>query len=133
MTSPLFGIQFSDADRYIRLALDGLAARQRAISNNVANVDTPRFKASDVPFERVLQDAVRQHGFGRAATDPTLRAMALRPEQTRDTSLRADGNNVDVDREMVQLADATLRFGALAQAMSSRLSILRDIATDGRR
>ena len=44
-------------DRVIQAALQGLTARQRAIADNVANVDTPEFKASRVSFETTLKQA----------------------------------------------------------------------------
>ena len=47
-------VTFSGTDSYLRAAMSGLASRQRAIANNVANVDTPNFKASEVRFEDAL-------------------------------------------------------------------------------
>ena len=44
-------------DRMIKTALEGLTARQRTIADNVANVDTPEFKASRVSFETALKQA----------------------------------------------------------------------------
>src|ERR1700736_6007434 len=51
-------IQFTGNDGYLRAAMSGLAARQRTIANNVANVDTPGFKASEVNFEAALKSAI---------------------------------------------------------------------------
>ena len=43
------------------------------------------------------------------------------------TSTRADGNNVDIDREMEMLGEANLNYSALTQVMSTRLGILRNV------
>src|SRR5207245_5965747 len=86
---------FSGADGYLRAAMSGLAARQRAIANNVANVDTPGFKASEVRFEDVLKSAVGQAKPGSAPNQASLNAAASRQTLVDATSTRADGNNVD--------------------------------------
>ena len=53
-------------DRLIKTALEGLVARQRTIADNVANVDTPEFKASRVSFETALKQAARHRSMSRS-------------------------------------------------------------------
>lgn len=106
--------------------MSGLAARQRAIANNVANIDTPNFKASEVRFEDALKSAISRGA--AATTDQTsLNASASRSTLLDATSTRADGNNVDIDREMEMLGEANLSYSALTQVMSSRIAILRNV------
>jgi flagellar basal-body rod protein FlgB len=93
-------VHFSGADSYLRAALSGLAARQRTIANNVANVDTPNFKASEVRFEDALKTAISRGRPGSSPDQATLNAAASRTSHSDATSTRADGNNVDIDREM---------------------------------
>lgn len=122
-------------------SLDALALRMRLTANNVANVDTPNFKASEVQFESVLRQALgsspgtlvamrthQQHllnGSSTAGMEPKI-------VEASGTSLRNDGNNVDIEREMATLAETTLQFNALTEALSRRLAMQRMIATDGR-
>ena len=129
-------------DRLIKTALEGLTARQRTIADNVANVDTPEFKASHVSFETALKQArgtVDQPlGCSRSRTrvaGPGDAPVDVKPTVTRrpDLGRRNDGNNVDVDREMLELADTNVRFNALIQVMSSKLSGLRYVINDGKR
>jgi flagellar basal-body rod protein FlgB len=133
MSDTSANIQFSDSDRFLRAALSGLAARQRVISNNVANVDTPNFKASVVNFEDVLRDAVAGRAGPQGGSQAALNARVSQALVVDDTEGRADGNHVDIDREMVQLAETTLSFGALTQVMAARLAIMRSVISDGRR
>jgi len=133
MTDIGANIQYSDSDRFLRAALSGLAARQRVISHNVANVDTPNFKASVVNFEDALRDAIAGRAGQRDGSQAALNARVSQASVVTDTEGRADGNNVDIDREMVQLAETTLSFGALTQIMATRLAIMRSVITDGRR
>ena len=129
-------------DRLLRTALEGLTARQRTIADNVANVDTPEFKASHVSFETALKQAVGSveqplpmAKVQNAVTGPGDAPADVKPSVTIDADLgrRNDGNNVDVDREMLDLADTNLRFNALIQTMNAKLSGLRYAINDGRR
>jgi flagellar basal-body rod protein FlgB len=129
-------IQFSGADAFLRAAMSGLAARQRTIAHNVANVDTPNFKASEVRFEDTLKAAMTRAARGlpnAALTSQTaLNAAASQARLVDATSTRGDGNNVDIDREMEVLSESNLTYSALTQAMSTRISILRNVIGGGR-
>ncbi len=116
--------------RVIEFALNGLALRQQVIGNNIANIDTPGFKAGAVLFEDQLRRALAE-GDQKAGLDPSLWKPAVIRQE--DTSLRSDGNNVDLEREMAMLADTELRYTALARLATARLSLLRAIVTEGRR
>ena len=129
-------------DRLIKTALEGLVTRQRTIADNVANVDTPEFKASRVSFETALKQAagtvdepLKMMKVQNAVTGPADAPSDLKPTVTleSDTGRRLDGNNVDVDREMLELADTNVRFNALVQVMSSKMASLRYAINDGRR
>jgi flagellar basal-body rod protein FlgB len=120
-------INFSGADGYLRAAMSGLAARQRTIANNVANVDTPGFKASEVRFEDVLKTAMSR-GKSAGPVDQTgLDAAVSRTTLTDATTGRVDGNNVDIDLQMELLGEANLNYSALTQVMSTRIGILRNV------
>jgi flagellar basal-body rod protein FlgB len=129
-------------DRLIKTALEGLVARQRTIADNVANVDTPGFKASRVSFETTLKQAagtveqpLRMSKVENGVAGPGDASTDVKPTVTleSDTGRRNDGNNVDVDREMLELADTNVRFNALIQVMSSKMANLRYAINDGRR
>ncbi len=129
-------------DKLFAAALTGLATRQRVISNNVANVDTPDFKASTVSFEQALRRAssrddggFRMFSVANAVAGPDDAPAEAEATVTvlADTTRRRDGNNVDIDQEMVELAETNITYNALAQLTSSRLQVLRTIVNDGRR
>ncbi len=124
-------ITFSGTDSYLRAAMSGLAARQRTIANNVANVDTPGFKASEVRFEDTLKSAIGRSGSKSSSSldQASLNSAASRSTLVDATSSRADGNNVDIDREMEMLSEANLNYSALTQVMSTRIGILRNVIT----
>jgi flagellar basal-body rod protein FlgB len=95
-------------------ALDGLAERQRAIADNVANLQTPGYQAKRVLFEDALTRAVA-HGSGAATATV---ARSLEPTRT-------DGNNVNLDTETLSNVDTNLRFQLATQAVTAELSQIR--------
>jgi flagellar basal-body rod protein FlgB len=95
-------------------ALDGLAARQRAIANNIANVNTPGYQAQRVTFEDALAASVKK---GSGDVDPTTRT-SLDPT-------RLDGNNVNLDTETLSNIDTVLRFQFASQAASAQFQSVR--------
>lgn len=129
----------TQTDHLLNTALDGLAARQRAISDNVANVDTPGFKASHVDFESALKQAMGESDAPKMA--PVKNAVAGPGDETAgpqvvrsdNVTRRSDGNNVDVDQEMVDLAETNMTYNAVAQLMSARLKLIRTAIYEGRR
>jgi flagellar basal-body rod protein FlgB len=125
--SDLNSINFSGTDSYLQAAMSGLAARQRAIANNVANVDTPGFKASQVNFEDVLNQAVSRAKPGTQVNQSTLDGRMRATTLDDATSSRADGNNVDIDQQMEMLSEANLNYSALTQVMATRLGILHSV------
>lgn len=126
--------------RSISFALDGLSLRQRVTANNIANVDTPDFKAQQVSFEEQLQQTLNRDeaslrlkttapGHLQYKTSPDSDLIVI---QRHNNTLRNDGNNVDIDLEMSTLAETTVRFQALTQLAGTKLALLKDIVREGR-
>ncbi|MEZ4523625.1 MAG: flagellar basal body rod protein FlgB [Thermomicrobiales bacterium] len=133
-----------DATEILQQSLDGLSMRQRATANNIANVDTPGYKATQVSFENQLAQAVdaelsRRSGIQLAATDPAHLSAGPRglgqvePVVSRldEMSYRNDENSVDIEREMALLAETQLRYSTLSSLVSRRLAIERNIVRGG--
>ncbi|MGQ9674960.1 MAG: flagellar basal body rod protein FlgB [Chloroflexota bacterium] len=129
--------------RCLKMALDGLSLRQQVTSNNIANVDTPGFKGGEVNFEAQLRRALRRDGAGALkVTHPAHFAFAGESQsaidkplvtQSNNLTLRNDGNNVDIEREMAKLAETTITYSAVSQQMAAKLSLLKSIISEGRR
>lgn len=95
-------------------ALDGLAQRQRAIANNIANVNTPGYRAERVQFEDALAASI-QNGDGTATATTGL---SLEPTQL-------NGNNVNLDTETLSNIDTVLRYQFATQAVNSKFGLLK--------
>lgn len=125
----------------LEMGLDGAALRQKVIANNIANVDTPGYKASDVAFEEQLRAAIGGYGVvDRLRTSHPRHLQnasagsAFQPVvyTSNEYTLRNDGNNVDIDREMARLAKNSIYYNSLVQAVSNEFRLLRMAITEGR-
>ncbi len=109
-------------------ALDGTAARHAAIANNLANVNTPGFKRSDVPFEQCLAQYVQGRSDSQIGNVSQI-GESFTPPVVADTVTvgRADGNNVDVERETALMAENTLRYETLGLYVSRFFNGLKTV------
>jgi flagellar basal-body rod protein FlgB len=118
--------------------LDATALRQRVIADNIANADTPGFKKSVVRFEEALRRALKGGSLPLRTTDPRhigadpFTSVAPRVEQVNTTALRTDGNNVDVEEEMVNLVTNNFTYQAAVRFITGKLSALRYVISGGR-
>ena len=109
-------------------AMDASALRQKVIANNVANANTPGFKRSVVTFEEHVKEAMERRNIH---TSP--QALNPRIATDRSTSMRDDGNNVDLDQEMVLMSANGIKYQALTQQLGDRFSMMRYVINEGRR
>lgn len=123
----------------LQKGLDAGALRQRVIANNIANINTPNFKKSTVAFESLLKNALGQGSIAMVTTNPRHFGAApqleeLQPEvnPNETTSMRTDGNNVDIDEEMTNLAANAIQYQAVGRALSEHYSLLSRVITAGK-
>ena len=105
----------------IAAALDGVSLRQRVIADNIANVDTPGYRASSVDFESALRAAVADGDL-----DGGLQAVTL----PTDTPVGANGNNVDLRKETMAAVQSQFQYQLLTRAASDRFALVRAV-TEG--
>lgn len=113
-------------------AINASLLRNKVLSNNIANVDTPEFKRSDVKFEDVLQNILNSDN-GDSNIDSQL--SDVKPEVVKSnsgTAMRVDGNNVDVENEMAELSKNTIQYYTLIQQMSGSFKKLSMVISGGR-
>jgi flagellar basal-body rod protein FlgB len=123
----------------LKQALNTGSAQITAIANNMANVNTPGYKRKDVSFESTLDDAQNNNlqVVTLKKTDPRHMDTDDSPPPSvnyvTDTSgsMRADGNNVDIDAESSRLAAASIYYQGAAQLMQNQFSGLKYVITGG--
>jgi flagellar basal-body rod protein FlgB len=114
-------------------AMDATAARHRAISNNIANVETPGYVRQQVSFEKELRQALDTPDVLAGGIEAQVEA--LQPGMIDDTAspVRENGNNVDADQEMAALAENTLDYQAILQSYNIKDQMLRSAIYEGKR
>ncbi|MDP2210431.1 MAG: flagellar basal body rod protein FlgB [Candidatus Aquicultor sp.] len=138
----MIGKLFS-GDTFVALqkGMDATSLRQQVISENIANINTPGYKKRDVLFEGELKRALaKKYDSRMQQTDArhlpggrSLAGVGARVDVLNATSMREDGNNVDVDEEMTNLAENNIRFNTMAQLIASRFTGLKNVINEGRR
>ena len=112
-------------------ALDASALRHEAISNNIANADTPNYKRQDVNFETQLAKALRHSRYkSMDAKVADVKMNRLKPIAYTDYasfSYRLDGNNVDPDTEGVHLAKNQVVYQGLEQSVAQEFKNLQAV------
>jgi flagellar basal-body rod protein FlgB len=136
MSSSLFS---DDAISAASLALKGLAARQQTISSNIANVDSPGYSAKELNFETMLQrtlnstaSSVSMAKTNKLHMDTNTSSSSFYTTNNRaGGTYREDGNNVDIDTELIDMSETNIKYQAISQGISSKLLLLKSIAQGG--
>ncbi len=102
--------------RALGRALTGLSARQRTIADNVANLQTPGFRAGRVDFESSLASAWERGG--------DVSSSAIRTTRS-DAPAGLGGNNVNLDEETLDGVETGMAYQLGVQAMTDRFQRLR--------
>jgi flagellar basal-body rod protein FlgB len=133
-------IQLSSAtEAALERGLDIAHQRHKLTASNIANLDTPGYKPRHLSFDETLarvevagaapelelrQGDARHLGGGPLVGSPRV--------VTDETARRTDGNGVDPEREMSDLAQNGIHFAALAQTLSARYRKMRGAITEGK-
>ncbi|MCZ4497982.1 MAG: flagellar biosynthesis protein FlgB [Marmoricola sp.] len=120
----------SDAvSQVLASALDGVALRQRVTADNIANVDTPGFRATSVDFESQLSAAINDGTFtqGQGADGGAVPVAAT--TTPTDTPVGANGNNVDLRKETMAAMQSQFQYQVLTRAVSDRMNLVKTAAT----
>jgi len=111
---------------WIEKGLDAAWLKNQVISNNIANADTEGFKSSSVEFESAFKKALAQDRFVTKQTrekhidfNNSVDDLSATVVTDRDTTMLADGNNVDLDYENAELAKNTIYYNTLVQQLAS--------------
>lgn len=100
----------------LHLAINGLDTRQRTITSNIANVETPNYLAKEVKFEDSLKAALSGGG------DPMSASISV---SDSTAPLLENGNNVSIDSELMASSENLLRQKLVVQALNSKYALLR--------
>jgi flagellar basal-body rod protein FlgB len=126
---------FSNTFRVLEKSLDYSSTKQKVISQNIANVDTPNYKAKDVvknSFQEVLDASIEAY-----RTDSRHLTFKKSSNESiivteQNGSYNNDGNSVDVDKEMADLATNQIYYNAVTDRLSGKFSSLQNVIRGGK-
>ena len=110
-------------------SLDLYLMRHGVITENIANSETPYFKARKVDFENELSKAIESESNGSAPG--SIHQVQAKVYEDPDAEMGQDLNTVDMDREMASLTKNDLKYSAATQAIQKKFALLKFAATDG--
>ncbi|MGK9429192.1 flagellar basal body rod protein FlgB [Bacillus atrophaeus] len=126
---------FSGTIQNLENALGRANVKQKVITNNIANIDTPNYKAKKVSFQNLLNQEssrlesvktdYRHVDFSDVGSNGSIVANS-------NTAYQQNGNNVDVDKEMTDLAENQINYQALVERMSGKFNSLKTVLTGGK-
>ncbi len=127
------GIQGDALIAELRNALNRASIRASMVASNLANLDTPGYKAMDVSFH----DALKQAGAEPVRTDPRHLAppearLGGTPVPAPSSRITNDGNTVDVDKQMALLSRMQGKYAASAELVRKRFGLLQYAVSNGR-
>jgi flagellar basal-body rod protein FlgB len=133
-------ISFGQTVGMLKNAMDGAGTAHSVVANNIANVNTPNFRRSDVSFKAALA--------ATEASDPDPEQLAMVTTDARhipvggsqepepfsvtttvdtDQQMRIDGSNVDVDQEMAKLSLNSAYAQTMGQLLQNQYSRMRQV------
>jgi flagellar basal-body rod protein FlgB len=119
---------FGPHSDHLNRAMDRTSQRQSMLVQNLANVNTPNYKRQDMDFNLMLEQELEGKG---DAFDAAFQRRAAR-DQSSNSSLRLDKNNVDMEYEVMSIAETETRFSTLTELTGRYFSGLKSVIREGR-
>jgi flagellar basal-body rod protein FlgB len=128
---------FSGTFTALQQALNYSSLRQKVLSQNIANVDTPNYKAKDVSFQSVLQNELGQDFVTNRTDNRHIDFSDPAPGQAQvftrpNAQYNNNGNSVDIDQEMSELAANQIYYNAMVTQLNSKFSALQNVIQGGK-
>ncbi|NNF99207.1 MAG: flagellar basal body rod protein FlgB [Desulfobacteraceae bacterium] len=134
---------FNNTFAKLEKTLDIRARKHEVILSNIANADTPNFKAFDIVFkEEIVKGGPRSNTIGMTRTHdshltpPGSNPHAIIPKRIDSPDMptfRGDGNTVDIDVEMGKLSKNDLMYSASTQILASKFQSLKNVIKGGQK
>lgn len=122
----------------LKKALDFQSERQLLISSNISNIDTPGYQAKDIDFKGALKAALgtgddlalrSTHKGHIGPNRDDIRGLQVKPFNEPDAA-KSNGNNVNIDKEMMKLAENQISYNATIQMLAKRHSTVMVAITE---
>lgn len=118
----------------LQKSLDGLWMRQQSVMNNITNYSTPGYKSSYVDFEAALRSSLNNYdGKNISQSIADIHDSEIVVGRNEELSLRQDGNNVDIEKENIELARSQLNYYYNVSQLNSYFKKLNMVIWEGKK
>lgn len=121
----------------IQAYMDRLMQRQKVVASNIANIDTPGYKTKDISFHATMEELLGGDSIPLQMDRPEHKGgwIAVRPQtqafEVQGLPLKPERNNVDLDREMMNLSETSLSYSLISQMLRGKFRILANSINGG--
>jgi flagellar basal-body rod protein FlgB len=129
----------NSSHQLLEQSLNAAALRQKTISQNIANVDTPHYKAKRTIFKHQLEKAMDGQRLNAYRTDDRHIAFGGKASfapavvvSRNDTMFNHNGNNVDIEHEMSEMAKNQIYYNAMIERLNGRFNSLKTVIGGGK-
>lgn len=127
---------FDGTIRNLEYGLQYATLKNKTIAHNIANVDTPNYKAKDVSFKKLLSEQnekpIRAYKTDERHFDFTIKQPTHGVYSYENYQYRHNGNGVDMDKEMSELAKNTIYYNALIDRVNGKFNSLNTAIKGGK-
>ncbi|USK61959.1 flagellar basal body rod protein FlgB [Peribacillus asahii] len=126
---------FSNTFRNLENSLDYSSMKQKVISQNIANVDTPNYKAKNVTtssFKEALQASMDNYRTDQRHFEFSTKSNSSAIVTQQNVTYNNNGNSVDIDKEMTALATNQIYYNAVTDRLSGKFSSLQNVIRGGK-
>ncbi|TGK07379.1 flagellar basal body rod protein FlgB [Leptospira semungkisensis] len=133
---------FMKTQDLLERGMNTASLKRKVISDNIANADVPHFKRSEVVFESMIKRALESEKIEESKAIPTriederhisfftpLDYRTVKPKAKVDylTTMRADGNNVDPEKEVVDASNSQMQYMMMTERLNSNFRDLKNV------
>lgn len=101
--------------------LDYSALKHKVIGQNIANADTKNYKRQEVEFKELLANGIKD------LSEPNSSRTEFEVKTDEESAVISQGNNVDINREMADMAQNSIMFKFAAQKLNGYFQTLQDV------
>ncbi len=125
---------FSSSIQSLERGLQYSAKKHEVTSHNIANVDTPNYKRREVQptFQQIYNSALSANKTDKRHLDFSNSPSSTHSVKTAINSYSHNGNNVDIDKEMSELAENQIYYYTLVDQLSGKFQSLQNVIKGGR-
>ena len=126
----MFDELFSRINVY-KKGLQASAFKNKVIASNIANIDTKGYKSKNIDFNEFFSEYLNRKKVNNQP-EQYLKTTGFTVRETAGLSIKSDGNNVDMEKEMTSLVENSMMYNLMVSSINSRFNLMRKAINEGK-